>query len=57
MNLGHHWNLRLRGHLHRRLWQVGMALNLLDTRWSSVAIHGWLSVGCWNLQLSLTHYT
>ena len=56
MNLSHHWHLRLRQHVHARLWQVGVALDLLDVRWSSVAIHGWLSLGCWNLQLSLTHY-
>jgi len=51
------WQLRLRGHAHVRLWAFGPALHLLDLRWTSLAIHAWLSVGCVNIQLSLTHYT
>jgi len=57
VNLGRHWHLRLRGHLHWRIWEFGPALHFLDVRWTSLAIHGWLSFGCVNLQLSLTHYT
>jgi len=51
------WRVRLRGHYHVRIWEVGVALHLLDVRWTSLAIHGWLNFGCVNLQLSLTHYT
>ena len=53
----HAWRLQLRGHYHIRLWALGPALHVLDHRWSSLAIHGWLEIGCVNLQLSLTHYT